>query len=78
MCPPDGAPLSIAAAHPPQVGFVAIFMAPPLGARTDASLPAPLAWLPRFVLFKLMLMSGAVSSAACDAAYRGGLLPHAH
>lgn len=37
-----------------------IFLAPALGARTGASLPAPLAWLPRFLFFKLMLMSGVV------------------
>lgn len=45
-----------------QTGFVTIFLAPAWGARGRATLPAPLVWVVRFILFKLMLMSGAARS----------------
>jgi hypothetical protein len=49
-----------------EVGFLSIWLAPPFGMSTRFEPPAAVVWALRFVLFKLMLMSGAVKiQSAC-------------
>eukprot|EP00959_Pyramimonas_sp_CCMP1952_P250471 5235224-Pyramimonas_sp.AAC.1 len=49
-----------------EMGFLAVFLVPLARASSKAPPPLPVMWLLRFLLFKLMLMSGAVKvQASC-------------